>query len=99
MGQWKWNILLPMSCLDYREAPRWTNHVWIDHQLTGSNKKRFQYFLGRLHSSRARAFQDYSGGNEVDPSLQDNGKIRKIELNTLITWIIFMICILLPNPD
>ena len=74
--QWIWNTLLPLSCRDYENAPRWTNLERLDLLQQGSDKKRFQYCLNS-HSLilYMRAIQVHSGWTKVDPTLLDNVQI------------------------
>ena len=53
-----------------------THQRWIDHLKRGSGKKRFQYCLDcNGYSLYMRAIQGHSGGNKVDPPLQENVEI------------------------
>ena len=69
-----WIPLLLECCRDYLDAPKWTTQKWIDYLQEGCNKNRFQYCLNSdgfiLYM---RAIQGHSGGNRVDPSLQNSG--------------------------
>ena len=62
-GATEWNRLLQTLCRYHYDAPRWTNRLWMDHLLKGSNKKRFQYCLNSDGSILyMRAVQGHSGG-------------------------------------
>ena len=63
-------------CREHPEVEKWTQQVWLDHLEKGSDKKRCQYCLdSNGYLLYVRAFQGHSGGNKVDPSLQDNADI------------------------
>ena len=56
---------------DFPEKPAWLNHL-----EKASNKKKLQYCSDSYGDFLyMRVFQGHSGGNEVDPSLQDNVEI------------------------
>ena len=63
-------------CADRSREMEWHSCCWKHWPQRGSDKKRFQYCLGSdgflLHM---RAIQGLSGGNKVDPSLQENVEI------------------------
>ena len=54
----------------------WITDEWIEHLTTGSDEQRFQHcliFMGNI--LYMRAILGHSGGNRVDPVLQDNVEI------------------------
>ena len=70
--------LLPMFCRDHLDAPEWTKQMWLDYLQSGSDNKRFQYCLDNNgYLLYMRAIQGHSGGNDVDPPLQDNDWLQK----------------------
>ena len=63
-----------MFCRD--DAPKWTTQMRIDYLQRGSDKKRLQHSLDSYGDLLCmRAIQSRSGGNKVDPSLQENVEI------------------------
>ena len=75
-GAIEWRQLLLMFYPDYLEAKKLTKQTCLNHQEKGSNKKILQYcFDSYGYILYVRAIQGHSGGNKVDPSLQDHVEI------------------------
>ena len=76
MEQFFGEILLPEFCRGHPDTPKWTNQMWMDCLQRGSDKNKIQYYLdSNGYLLCMRAIQGHSGGNKVDPSLQDTVEI------------------------
>ena len=71
-GAIEWRRLLPAFCRDHPDAPKWTNQTWTTICREDVTKKDFSVaWTPTATSLYMRAIQGHSGGNKVDPSLQD----------------------------
>ena len=68
----EWNMLLPMLCRYCKDAPRWTNQMWIEHLHERKQHEQIELLLElyRLHSLHA-CTQGHDGENTLDFSLLD----------------------------
>ena len=60
---------------NFSTSPNWSIRSWKSHLVrSGGHKKRFQYSVNPHVDAilYLRTIQDHSGGNPIDPSLQDN---------------------------
>ena len=77
-GAVEWGRLLSRfnreeRCVDVSD---WRTQEWIDHLPRGSNKQKFQYCLDSMGKCLyMRDLQGHSGGNKVEPTLQDTVEI------------------------
>ena len=68
--------LVSMVHRENLEVEKWAKQVWLDCFGKGSNKNICQCCLdSHGYLLHMRAIQGHSGGNKVDPTLQDNVKI------------------------
>ena len=75
-GAVEFNILAPMLASQFESSPHWSIRTWLSYLHRGRGpKKRLQCCLDPYSaetSSYFRALQGHSGGNLIDPALQDN---------------------------
>ena len=74
-GAVEFNILAPMFASTFASSPHWSIRTWLRYLQRGGPKTRFQYCLDSYSAETIyyfRAIQGHSGGEQINPALQDS---------------------------
>ena len=79
-GATSWNVLVGFCSEAFPETKTWTSKDWLSSPEQGATKVRFEYCLDNNDDVQyMRAIQGHSGGERIDPKLQNDLLFLRME--------------------